>query len=81
MDEGITQVIWNGFVILAAVLTTLGAIIVTLVNCFRKGWEVLTPQRLRSAGGRGRCPKSLYSNDLRRFGISFLFSFILAGFY
>ncbi len=52
MEEGITQVIWNGFVILAAVLTTfgaifvilaavlttLGAIIVTLVNCFRKGW-------------------------------------------
>ena len=38
MEEGITQVIWNGFVILAAVLTTLGSIIVTLVNCFRKGW-------------------------------------------
>ena len=27
MEEGITQVIWNGFVILTAVLTTLGAII------------------------------------------------------
>ena len=38
MEEGITQVIWNGFVILAAVLTPLGAIVVTLVNCFRKGW-------------------------------------------
>ena len=35
MEESITQVIWNGFVILAAVLTTFGAIIVTLVNCFR----------------------------------------------
>ena len=39
MEESITQVIWNGFVILAAVLTTFGAIIVTLVNCFRKGWQ------------------------------------------
>ena len=38
MEESITQVIWNGFVILAAVLPTLGAIIVTLVNCFKKGW-------------------------------------------
>ncbi len=38
MEESITQVILNGLVILAAVLTTLGAIIVTLVNCFRKGW-------------------------------------------
>ena len=38
MEESITKVIWNGVVILAAVLTTLGAIIVTLVNCFRKGW-------------------------------------------
>ena len=39
MEECITQVIWNGFVILTAVLTTFGAIIVTLVNCFRKGWQ------------------------------------------
>ena len=38
MEEPTPQVIWNGFVILAAVLTTLGAIVVTLVNCFRKGW-------------------------------------------
>ena len=38
MEEGITQVIWNGFVILTAVLKTFGEIIDTLVNCFRKGW-------------------------------------------
>ena len=39
MEEGITQVIWNCLVILTAVPTTFGAIIVTLVNCFRKGWQ------------------------------------------
>ena len=38
MEDTITQAIWNGFCIITFVGTMFCAIMITLVNCFRKGW-------------------------------------------
>ena len=38
MEETITQAIWNGFCIITFVGTMFCAIMITLVNFFRKVW-------------------------------------------
>lgn len=38
MEETITQAIWNGFCIITFVGTMFMAVVITFVNCFRKGW-------------------------------------------
>lgn len=38
MEETITQAIWNGFCIISFIATMAGCILITLVNCFKKGW-------------------------------------------
>jgi len=38
VEDTITQAIWDGFCIITFVATMFGAIVITTVNLFRKGW-------------------------------------------
>ena len=39
VEDTITQAIWDGFCIITFVATMFGAIVITTVNLFKKGWQ------------------------------------------
>ena len=39
IEDTITQAVWDAFVVATFVATMFGAIVITTVNVFRKGWQ------------------------------------------
>ena len=39
VEDTITQAVWDAFVVTTFVATMFGAIIITTVNLFKKGWQ------------------------------------------